>query len=540
MSVAVPSIGAGKFRYPGEVVSKILIEETASYLEQNRGRTSLKLIHFVIFDQQVYDVFQKCYKTNSAGAQSYDSTEEQFRSQAHRQLSRKQSISQSFPEERRADKDPCVFSFPHGLCLEVVQGDISSDDCDVVVNTTNKNLQLVGSGVAGALLKKGGWELQAVCDAVVSQGIMAEEGKVVTTPSTGELKCKTIFHIAFENKDSKNFIKTTHACLETAEKKAFTSIAFPAVGTGTHGYPAESAARAMVDAIKKFTENKPKHVKIIRIVLFDPRVYRQFSDIFNSMCKPRGGLLSYFYKGARVFLSVGKKLEYEQDEENDEEEIQEKEVQEKEGDYHRHRNVKDLIAVNSRSTFSLDSNIIIHIYGETEHSIMRAKEQLKVIIDTQFISENITDEKIVDFSGLIVQELVSLAKKHHVDIQFDEASQSVKLCGHQQYVLLIKDKVRDALSALTQEESKNVLYKTIRWERGSSNEEYDKELNFEIEIAYHKKDELDGIFNSEEHKIVIDFTKMEERNLVTGQVVKVCRKSLSQGMLKLSTTYTLI
>ena len=444
-SVAIPSIGAGNFRYPGEVVSKILIEEAASYLEQNRGTTSLKLIHFVIFDQKVYDAFQKCYQTNSAGAQSYDNTftEGKFRTLARRQLSRKQSIPQLFPEEGRDDQEACIFKLPHDLRLEVVQGDISSDDCDVIVNTTNRKLQLVGSGVAGAILKKGGRELQVICDAVVSQGIMAEEGKVVTTPSTGELKCKMIFHIAFENKDSKNFIKTIYACLETAEKKAFTSIAFPAVGTGTHSYPAESAARAMVDAIKKFTEKNPKHIKIIRIVLFDPHVYQQFSDIFNSMCKQAGGLLSYIYKGARAFLPVKKKLEYESDEENEEE------IQEKESNYHRHRNVEDLDAVNSGSRSSLDSKIIFHIYGETEHFVMRAEEQLRAIIDTQFISEKVTDEKMVDLSDLTFQKLESLAKKHHVDIHIDQDLQSIKLCGYQQHVLNVKDKVRDALATLT-------------------------------------------------------------------------------------------
>ena len=538
-SISIPSIGAGNLKYPNDVVSKILLEEAALYLEQNRGRTSLQLIHFVIFDQKVYDAFQKCYQTNSAGVLSYGSpfTERQFRSQAHRQLSRKQSIPQSFSKERRGDKNPCVFSLPHDLRLEVVQGDISSDDCEVIVNTTNRDLQLVGSGVAGALLKKGGRELQAVCDAVVSQGIRAEEGKVVVTPSTGELKCKMIFHIALENKDSKNFIKTLHACLETAEKKKFTSIAFPAVGTGIHGYPAESAARAMVEALKKFTGKKPRHVKIIRMVLFEPSVYQQFSDAFKAMGESSGGLFSHIYKGARALGSFfgygeeqygGDRVKNEDLEKEDYGDVNEKD----------HNDDEDFKTAKILSSLSLDSKVVIHIYGETEQSVMRAEKQLRAIIDTQFINEEIVDEKIVSLTDLTASKLESLAKKHHVDIDIDRhpSIYTIKLHGCLQDVLRVKDKIRDTMSALTQEESKkfaeiaaDVVYKSIRWIRMSSTEEeeeYDVNLNFEIEQAYQKNE---AVFKCDKDDFYIDFRKMEEKDLTTDEVANVKRIDLSQG-----------
>ena len=544
-SISIPSIGAGNLRYPDDVVSKVLIEETASYLEHNSGKTSLQVVHFVVFDQQVYDAFQKCYQANSNGTVSPSSkagstpTTRTTRSRT-RQSSQQRTTHQSFPEGKRNDQEQCIFSLPHGLHLEVVQGDISSDDCDVIVNTTNRNLQLVGSGVAGALLKKGGRELQAACDAVVSQGIMAEEGKVVTTPSTGELKCKMIFHIAFENKDSKNFIKTIHACLETAEKKAFTSIAFPAVGTGTHGYPAESAARAMVDAIKKFTGKKPKHVKIIRMVLFDSRVYQQFSDAFKSMGESSGGLLSYIYKGARA---LGSFFGYGEEQENGWDEVKSEGQKEKED----HEDDEDFNTAKMLSSLSLDSKVILHIYGETEHSVVRAEKRLRAIIDTQFISEDVIDEKIVGLSDFTTRELESLAKEHNVDIDIDQdpAIYTIKLHGCQQDVLLVKDKVRDAMSALTQEKSKkvaaDVVYKTIRWTRLLSTEEeeeYGEDLNFEIEQAYQKKDR---VFNCDEDDFYIDFTKMEEKDTVTDKVVKVKRIDLIQGkFIYVSTLYSII
>ena len=106
------------------------------------------------------------------------------------------------------------------------------------------------------------------------------------------------------------------------------------------------------------------------------------------------------------------------------------------------------------------SKVILHIYGETEHSLMRAEKRLRAIIDTQFISEDVIDEKIVGLSDFTTRELESLAKDHNVDIDIDRhpSIYTIKLHGCHQDVLLVKDKIRDATSALTQKKSKKVAH----------------------------------------------------------------------------------
>ena len=258
----MPSIGAGNLRYPNDVVARVLMKETASFFQKNQGKTSLQLVHFVIFDQKIYNAFQLMYE-NLSSPTSTNIPSSVTPSSHHSNTS---SFGSHQRKVRASSESACSFPLPHGLSLELLQGDISDDDSDAIVNTTQENLKLVGFGVSGALLKKGGQALQDACDSAVAQGQTAKEGKVVFTRATGSLKCKEVFHIAFHG--GRNLNKTVLSCLELAEKKKFSSISFPAIGTGTFDYPPAYAAKAIVDALQKFISSKPKHVKIIRMVVF--------------------------------------------------------------------------------------------------------------------------------------------------------------------------------------------------------------------------------------------------------------------------------
>ena len=504
--ISIPSIGAGNLKYPYDVVAKALIEEAASYLVNNKGKTSLELVHFVIFDKEVHNAFESAYKTVFTSANSANAY-----TAVNSKVSRTQTLS-DFTNQ-------CSFALPYGLQLDLLHGDISCNDSDAVVNSTNENLLLVGSGVAGALLKRGGPELQASCDAVVAQGIRATEGKVVVTPATGKLQCKAIFHVAFHSNEEKAFVKTIQACLDMAEKKKYKSIAFPAVGTGTHGYPPSSAAKAVVEALKKFTSKKPKHIKVIQMVVFQSDVYEKFVSAFKSMEGSNDGILNRIYSGMKAIGSAI--FGYNE------------EVHEKDSDK---ENLDEETSITEMlTTLPMDSEVVIHIYGETDHAVNRAEKRLRVTIDTQCVNEDIIDPNITALSDSTVSELKDFAKSHNVDIDIDRdpSLHSIKLHGCLEDVLRVKDKVRDATSHLNQEKSKqvaaDVVYKTIRWMRLPSNEEeeeYGEDLNYEIEQAYQNNEK---VFTSTRDKFYINFDKMEEKDMVVDDVVKVKRVDFSKG-----------
>ena len=183
----------------------------------------------------------------------------------------------------------------------------------------------------------------------------------------------------------------------------------------------------------------------------------------------------------------------------------------------------------------MDSEVVIHIYGETDHAVNRAEKRLRATIDTQFVNEGIIDPNITALSDSTVSELQDFAKSHNVDIDIDcePSLHSIKLYGCLEDVLRVKDKVRDATSHLNQEKSKqvaaDVVYKTIRWMRLPSNEEeeeYGEDLNYEIEQAYQNNEK---VFSSSKENFYINFDTMEEKDIVMDDVVKVKRVDFSKG-----------
>ena len=526
----MPSIGAGNLRYPNDVVARVLMEETASFFQKNQGKTSLQLVHFVIFDQKIYNAFQLMYE-NLSSPTSTNIPSSVAPSSHHSNTS---SFGSHQRKVRASSESACSFPLPHGLSLELLQGDISDDDSDAIVNTTQENLKLVGFGVSGALLKKGGQALQDACDSAVAKGKTAKEGKVVFTRATGSLKCKEVFHIAFHG--GRNLNKTVLLCLELAEKKRFSSISFPAIGTGTFNYPATDAAKAIVDALQKFISSKPKHVKVIRMVVFQAQVYKEFVSAFNKIGDSSGGLMSYIYNGMKAAV---KSLFVAGNDSSDDEDPDKMEVEPIMTPNIEDEEFEDLgedeVVAAMLANLSLDSEVTLHIYGETESMVGRAEKKLRSTIATTSHTEEMEDPSIAAFSDEIVHELKSFASDRNVDIEIDRDPilHSVNLQGLFQDVMLVKDKIRDAMSSITQEQLNKaaaaLVSKTVCWIRinpdDETEEEYEEILNYEIEQAFQNKKKF---FDASDENFFINFDKMEERDKITDKTAIVKRLDLTK------------
>ena len=544
-SISIPSIGAGNLGYPADVVATCLLEEATSYLSRNEGKTSLQLVHFVIFDGTVHQAFENKYSQIESGKDTSDTVIPQPKPSSAMKNSRspkssphgtrkKSSLVASSARSHDASEDiTCSFSLENGLLLQIVQGDITRERVDVVVNTTNTEMQLTGAGVAGALLKQGGPGLQAACDNLKKQGIKAGEGKVVETPceGMGQLKCKSIFHIVFEGKDQRKLVKTILSCLDRAEKLKYTSIALPAIGTGNMAYPTSLAAEGIVKALKQFTQRKPRHVKQIRMVIFQPQMFQQFVDAFKKIEKTEG-ILNYIYdKGSKLLQSFGSLLSPDSDSEEEEGmEVSPSNVVSDDDGY-------DIIP--AMPDISLDSaEVTLCIYGESETIVKRAVKQLTSLIDTTFITEEMDNEHIIELPSNAISALEDFAKQHAVDIEIDTDPDihTIMLHGLQSDVLKVKDKVRVVLAEMDRwkmkEEAAATVCKHVKWVRQCSGgtEDYDEMTSFAIEQAFQQKKDIYNHDGGEE-KFKIDFSKMEDIDLESGAVVNVQRIDFSQGKL---------
>ena len=137
--------------------------------------------------------------------------------------------------------------------IKVLKGDLTEIDADAIVNPAN-SLGYMGGGVAGAIKRKGGEEIEK--EAVEKAPIPV--GKAIATTS-GRLRCRYVIHAPTMEKPAMrisvdNVRKATRAALELARDMGIKRIAFPGMGTGVGGVKEEDAAKAMIETIKEYLD----------------------------------------------------------------------------------------------------------------------------------------------------------------------------------------------------------------------------------------------------------------------------------------------
>ena len=161
-----------------------------------------------------------------------------------------------------------------GLKIKLIQGDITDQEVDAIVNAANNHLWM-GAGVAGAIKRKGGNQIE---DEAMKKGPIPIDEAIVT--SAGKLKAKYVIHAAVMGQDlttNEEYIKNaTLNSLKRAEELKIKSIAFPAFGTGVGGFPLDRCAQIMLDQVKDFLK-KTKYLREVLFVLFDKKSYETWN-----------------------------------------------------------------------------------------------------------------------------------------------------------------------------------------------------------------------------------------------------------------------
>ena len=161
-------------------------------------------------------------------------------------------------------------------------GDITELELVAIVNAANSDLWM-GSGVAGAIKRKGGVEIE---QEAMAKGPIRPGQAVIT--GAGRLKAKYVIHCAGMPPGGRATVEYVRSSVEHALRLAKESgirhVAFPAIGAGVGGLSMEEAARAILDGIEKHADDPGS---LERIVLVG---YKQESaDVFDKVLSDRGG-----------------------------------------------------------------------------------------------------------------------------------------------------------------------------------------------------------------------------------------------------------
>lgn len=159
--------------------------------------------------------------------------------------------------------------------LSLIEGDITEQDTDAIVNAANKSLR-GGGGVDGAIHRAGGPRILEECIKIGG----CETGEAVITTG-GNLKARYVIHtVGPIYKDGMHGEpKLLENCyinsLKLASSKGIKSIAFPSISTGAYGYPMEEAAeialRTVIDYLRRHDD-----IELIRFVLFGKKAYEVY------------------------------------------------------------------------------------------------------------------------------------------------------------------------------------------------------------------------------------------------------------------------
>jgi O-acetyl-ADP-ribose deacetylase (regulator of RNase III) len=145
--------------------------------------------------------------------------------------------------------------------LELVEGDITDLDVGAIVNAANDQLQL-GTGVAGAIRRKGGPSIQEECDRIGGTPV----GTAVMTGG-GHLKARWVIHAVGprmgEGDEDKKLAAAVRASLALADRRGVKSIALPAISTGNFGFPLDRAARITLTEIHRFLQGGTRLERVV-------------------------------------------------------------------------------------------------------------------------------------------------------------------------------------------------------------------------------------------------------------------------------------
>jgi putative ATPase len=175
------------------------------------------------------------------------------------------------------------FTFSGGQRIEIIEGDITQESVDAIVNAANAYLQH-GGGVAGIIARRGGAQINRESAEWVAQHGPVSHAEPAYT-GAGLLPCKYIIHavgpIWGEGDEDQKLATAIMGSLKIANELKVKSIAFPAISTGIFGFPRERAAKIFMRTFQEYYDTHPDSlIELVRLTLFDQPTLHTFLDAF--------------------------------------------------------------------------------------------------------------------------------------------------------------------------------------------------------------------------------------------------------------------
>ncbi|KAJ8320637.1 hypothetical protein KUTeg_002224 [Tegillarca granosa] len=266
-SIAIPALCSGVFGYPVSQATKVITESVRDFF---RDYQPVYIKDVFLCDVNEVNVEQFAKGLIEAFGKENVQIQKRVKSlSAWTTPSDKKGAGLSSNSSSESTKPHTKFC---KINIRIVKGQIARQKVDVIVNTTEKDLNLKVGAVSSTLLKIGGKSLQDECSAKYPNGIIPGE---IAETSGGSLQCSKVLHGSLPNWDDggkaldvlRTFMKN---CLIKTDQSGLASVAFPALGTGNLNFPKDVVAKEMFQCVIDFSSNQPSSsVTEVKFVLYD-------------------------------------------------------------------------------------------------------------------------------------------------------------------------------------------------------------------------------------------------------------------------------
>ena len=167
--------------------------------------------------------------------------------------------------------------------LSLVQGDITRQRVDAIVNAANSSL-LGGGGVDGAIHRAGGSKILEECREIRAERGGCPTGQAVAT-TAGLLPAKRVVHTVGPvwnggGRGEVGLLRSAYrTSLSVAETEGAKTVAFPSISTGAYRFPIERAATIALETIAEYCRRSPDAFEEVRMVLFSVQDFQVYADI---------------------------------------------------------------------------------------------------------------------------------------------------------------------------------------------------------------------------------------------------------------------
>jgi O-acetyl-ADP-ribose deacetylase (regulator of RNase III) len=171
--------------------------------------------------------------------------------------------------------------------LSVIQGDITQQDTDAIVNAANSSL-MGGGGVDGAIHRAGGAAILAECKQIVSRQGRLPTGKAIITTG-GNLRARYVIHTVGpiwhggNRGEPEQLASAYRESLKLASQSNLVTISFPSISTGAYGYPVDRASRIALETVISFLRQGTTSIEEVVFVLFDSRTFEAYSSALEGL-----------------------------------------------------------------------------------------------------------------------------------------------------------------------------------------------------------------------------------------------------------------